>query len=743
MKRLFLLSLLLPLVLMGCKKSGQDPEPEPIKLAVTPNSIISPSMGADYSLTLIAPEAWNASCANNWVKLNPVSGNAGTIEVSVKISADKESKEATSKIVFKSGNQTVEVPVKRLAKDPARLMIVSDLEIQTPKDGGTYSVQVESNIKWQIESDATWAKIDGEARKRNNATITVNVDPATQPVETVATITVSPLEGSGVEKQTVTITRGSSDATSLVVQPKVLKCTYNGGLLTVNVETNASEWRVEKPWDADWLNVNNGSGSGNGSFSVEVQPATSSVDRQVILTVTEVRSDGYTPVTAQVVVARSGKPDAELSVDPTSIYAPAEGGTFTVNIESNYAWTAGLSGNIFTTSISKGSGDATMIVTVKPATSDKEATGKITIKSSYGGLTETIYIHRDPLVVSMLEVSPNKIDAPCEGKEYTVNVTCNTDWQVSSSNTKVATVSPASGNKNGSFKVTVSPALDYESASARISVSTKDGSVTQQVIVNRAGKEKSKYVAYPISISSTKKVYFSPGNLQYQAMSNTWRFAEHQYEYVGNSILGNVYDGDEKCDNTKISTTYSGWIDLFGWGTGANPTLHSKDPNHYASFTDWGSNIIYYYGKQSPKNSWRTPEKDDWKYIIKERTNAAKLHGNATVNGVEGLVLLPDAWQFSSSLPFTGGATEYTANVITLAKWQQMEQMGAVFLPAAGTREETNMRSMGSGCYWSSKLMGAYSAYAYYLWFWTDRIGPEDGGFRYDGNSVRLVQDIY
>ncbi|MBR6492372.1 MAG: BACON domain-containing protein, partial [Paludibacteraceae bacterium] len=158
-KLLFVFAAMLTVVLVGCKKGAQDAEPEEIKLSVDPSSIISPSVGADYTLTLTAPEAWTASCADSWVKVNPTSGNAGSIEISVKISADKTSTEASSKIVFKSGDQTVEVPVKRLAKDPARLMVVSETEIQTPKDGGVYSVKVESNIKWQISSNASWAKI--------------------------------------------------------------------------------------------------------------------------------------------------------------------------------------------------------------------------------------------------------------------------------------------------------------------------------------------------------------------------------------------------------------------------------------------------------------------------------------------------------------------------------------------------------------------------------------------------------
>ena len=53
---------------------------------------------------------------------------------------------------------------------------------------------------------------------------------------------------------------------------------------------------------------------------------------------------------------------------------------------------------------------------------------------------------------------------------------------------------------------------------------------------------------------SGDKVAFSKGNLQYQASTDTWRFAENQLSVIGE-------------DNQNISPTYSGWIDLFGWGT--------------------------------------------------------------------------------------------------------------------------------------------------------------------------------
>ena len=77
------------------------------------------------------------------------------------------------------------------------------------------------------------------------------------------------------------------------------------------------------------------------------------------------------------------------------------------------------------------------------------------------------------------------------------------------------------------------------------------------------------------SVSADKQVYFSQGNLQYQASTNTWRFAERQIDYVGLNSNGNVYEGGVQCDNALMSSTYSGWIDLFGWARAAIPTVQT------------------------------------------------------------------------------------------------------------------------------------------------------------------------
>ena len=200
------------------------------------------------------------------------------------------------------------------------------------------------------------------------------------------------------------------------------------------------------------------------------------------------------------------------------------------------------------------------------------------------------------------------------------------------------------------------------------------------------------------SVSATQQVCFSQGNLQYQASTNTWRFAEHQYDYVGSA-------------NSNISSTYSGWIDLFGWGTGNNPTLAISSSTYYSTFVDWGSNAIINGG--NAVNQWRTLTQSEWYYLLYSRANASSKRGTGNINGVGGLIILPDSWAQPSGCPqFSPGvASDWSHNSYTLAQWAQMESAGAVFLPAAGFRNGTNVNRVGSyGRYWSSTPGGEYDA---------------------------------
>ena len=295
------------------------------------------------------------------------------------------------------------------------------------------------------------------------------------------------------------------------------------------------------------------------------------------------------------------------------------------------------------------------------------------------------------------------------------------------------------------------------------------------------------------SVSPTLKVVFSPGNLQwaYKPMPGmptyehstatagtndyklgTWSFAESQYEIIG---AGNV----------NASSTYSGGIDLFGWGTsGYNGTLPydlnsfytgSSDITHAANneYYDWGMfNSIYNpkTGVTDLYGSWRTLTIDEWDYVINKRGGNLdqwelawwRFNMLSVVNDNDhsdilfrGLLLYPDG--VTSQPPcityddYNKSWYKNTTNPITITKseFDALDALGCAFLPSAGqalkpANGEFEHSGHNLGNYWSATK--GLSDKAYYMKF-QDTGGPifttTNSNDRKLGFSVRLVQDVH
>ena len=229
--------------------------------------------------------------------------------------------------------------------------------------------------------------------------------------------------------------------------------------------------------------------------------------------------------------------------------------------------------------------------------------------------------------------------------------------------------------------------------------------------------------------NNNTQVYFSQGNLQYQATTNNWRFAPNQFDRVGD-------------DNSNISPSYNGWIDLFGWGTGNNPTNSSTNSEEYNTFNEWGNNTI---SNGDNTYTWRTLTDEEWGYVYFGRNTTSGIRfALAQVDNVCGLILLPDNWNSNLySLDNVNSAWYYDSNIISASDWVNIfESNGAVFLPAAGGREDgTFIEGLDwNGEYWSSTSGGAYNAY--HAWFHGSNIGTDNGHPNYYGKSVRLVHQV-
>ena len=251
------------------------------------------------------------------------------------------------------------------------------------------------------------------------------------------------------------------------------------------------------------------------------------------------------------------------------------------------------------------------------------------------------------------------------------------------------------------------------------------------------------------SVSTDKQVTFSQGNLQYTQSTDTWSFASAQWEMIGtDNVTGGSVSSDPTYGDSKNGSALADKVDLFGWsgstGSAKFGVSTSTDYDDYSGiFVDWGTNKI---GNDAP-NTWRTLTYDEWEYLLNNRPNASSLKGVAQVNGVNGLILLPDNWTCPAGVTFKSGfhssyGVEYYAayQTFTADQWSKLEAAGAIFLPAAGFRLGSDVNYVrNGGIYWSVTEIDSY--FAYYLYFYS--VGAYMGyNFRGGGQSVRLVKDL-
>lgn len=285
---------------------------------------------------------------------------------------------------------------------------------------------------------------------------------------------------------------------------------------------------------------------------------------------------------------------------------------------------------------------------------------------------------------------------------------------------------------------------------ATIGRSGKNHILTANVVKNIGTVKTTKYVPHFTSgeftvNNSGKKVSFSPGNLQYQASSNTWRFALNQWDAQGE--IGNITRPTGLSDNGPRATQ-SEWIDLFPWGhtgwTKSNKTFYPynacpKSDTYFRNEAtsgldgtdgDWGAFCDIVNGETiDSKGTWRLPTLDEFNFIVNSRTAAnagiktvryyqtqssytdapllyMKCGIKTGITGSDdkeivryGVMLFPDSFEWpvdELKLPTIAvwpyllfsyyNCSNEVAPKYTLSEFSILEREGVVFLPSAGKR---------------------------------------------------------
>lgn len=229
------------------------------------------------------------------------------------------------------------------------------------------------------------------------------------------------------------------------------------------------------------------------------------------------------------------------------------------------------------------------------------------------------------------------------------------------------------------------PAGNHKLTITATNVDTKEMSSSVEMVKNTIYPI---HFAHPFSVSDTKKVYFSPGNLYYDngginATKDKFYFSNKQWDRETSfPVVG----------GTGNSAQASGNIYLFRYGTSTYSNSNSASPKYPLLNTlpttgnlstddyDWGYNPIVRGGNKA--KIWRTPTTDEWNYLFNGRGSDNLLWARARVNNINGIIVFPDGIGTSCGIINTNNRYA-AASTKSIAEndWVTYENKGCVFLP--------------------------------------------------------------
>ena len=425
-----LMAVIIALVVMaGCGKK--------VDVAFSTSTLNIAAEGESVEVTLTSNGDWTIDTYPEWLTVSPISGNGdATLTLTAPLNNTDAARSGELKVSTKDNSATLTVSQAVMEK---RFIIVNPEMIDCNAEGGTFTLTVNSNCDWAINTAANWLSYDPMSGT-GNGTVTVSITPIEGDVEVRETnIIFSDAESLLVP---VRVVQHAPIHFYIGIDPIMLVFDYVSGEQTVNVVCEGN-WTAST--EDDWVTLSATSGSGNMELTVAVTE--NEMESQAREGKVKFLSESGEYVFLNI--KQDGAPDPHyLEVMPMTIELDKDGEVVEVAISCSDDWTASVQANWVSLSVTSGTGDGTITLTAEP--NPISETRMTSLRVISGSLSQNVTIRQEageePVTIT---ISPDTLYTAYTGGFEHFSITANSNWTLATSDSWIdLTTSSGTGNAN-------------------------------------------------------------------------------------------------------------------------------------------------------------------------------------------------------------------------------------------------------------------------------------------------------
>ena len=468
---------LLAIALVGitsCKPEEEEITPPEIYLNVHHEDIVFPSDGGEDSFEIESNGEWVITNDADWLTVEPSEGKGNGL-ITLTASASDVYDDRNTVITVRAGDKTETFTV---TQKYAEALLVTKNKFDIPQEGGEFTVEVQSNISYDVlidEDSQSWITEVPSSKALSTYTHTFSVADNPDTTKRDGCIEII---GSNGKTETVNVYQAQKD--ELVLSKSEETVPARGGEVRVQLRSNV-DYEVIIPEDVDWVERLQSDKADELVFNVKPNSETSS--REVGITIKDKNSDLSQIFT---IIQTSGS----IVLDETYYEVPASGDTldivFTSDVE--YEIIIGEDDASWVTYEETDSEDSyqhNLSVFVGPNTVNKIRTAEIEIKDKNSDIKATITVKQ---LTGDIILEDSRIEADVSGETIRVPFTTDIEYEVNIPDEYSSWISLPSTVQtkaliDTAFSLKIEPNATGGRREARIAVKDKYSDLSQTLII--------------------------------------------------------------------------------------------------------------------------------------------------------------------------------------------------------------------------------------------------------------------